>query len=645
MATDHPRSRGVYPRAPPRTRVNTGSSPLARGLLKFSRCELRTNWIIPARAGFTSTTRSRQSPPLDHPRSRGVYTRPNRRPTRRGGSSPLARGLRRGEPLGHPLVQIIPARAGFTPRPNPGSGPPPDHPRSRGVYGIAVTSSGDIFGSSPLARGLQEGEVGFQLVIGIIPARAGFTAAHAVAPHEIRGSSPLARGLHGGARKYDAGGGIIPARAGFTAGARHHGGSRPDHPRSRGVYGPFSLKPESSNGSSPLARGLLADVLAEGPRGRIIPARAGFTPAPRPRRPTCSDHPRSRGVYGRGGPAPGAGQGSSPLARGLHRPGEVVGDQPRIIPARAGFTGRTSWGATFSRDHPRSRGVYTASRMRMATTPGSSPLARGLPHPGRVLHDGPGIIPARAGFTPVGLGLEVGPGDHPRSRGVYGSPPPSARTPPRIIPARAGFTPTPITGNRSRRDHPRSRGVYFGGDLALLHCLGSSPLARGLRADLAGWGGEHRIIPARAGFTACGPVLVGGHGDHPRSRGVYSTRSSPGPCPSGSSPLARGLRAETGDVLGLGGIIPARAGFTGRGSPAAGESVDHPRSRGVYAAILSPGAVGPGSSPLARGLRGRAGGSVTVGSSPLARGLRAPGRGIEPRCGIIPARAGFTRGT
>ena len=72
------------------------------------------------------------------------------------------------------------------------------------------------------------------------------------------------------------------------------------------------------------------------------------------------------------------------------------------------------------------------------------------------------------------------------------------------------------------------------------------------------------------------------------------------------------------------GIIPARAGFT-RDSPSRSlPSGDHPRSRGVYN-FHTP-------NPPSR-----------VGSSPLARGLHMTHRTETHPCGIIPARAGFTR--
>ena len=173
---DHPRSRGVY---------------AAKGVARSVHAG-----IIPARAGFTDNQRtktnfqrdhprSRGVYPIiqqvvhlrqDHPRSRGVYVHESRPSASHPGSSPLARGLL--GPLSQRLLEtrIIPARAGFTPagswRPVAGR----DHPRSRGVYISAVPPGPISMGSSPLARGLRGPCWGFLPVLGIIPARAGFTA-------------------------------------------------------------------------------------------------------------------------------------------------------------------------------------------------------------------------------------------------------------------------------------------------------------------------------------------------------------------------------------------------------------------------------------------------------------------------------------
>ena len=92
--------------------------------------------------------------------------------------------------------------------------------------------------------------------------------------------------------------------------------------------------------------------------------------------------------------------------------------------------------------------------------------------------------------------------------------------------------------------------------------MGSSPLARGLLEE-AGWPVvTHRIIPARAGFTARCYCPSCSSWDHPRSRGVYNLTPHTLNVRAGSSPLARGLLVLSRDDSGEPGIIPARAGFT-----------------------------------------------------------------------------------
>ena len=92
-------------------------------------------------------------------------------------------------------------------------------------------------------------------------------------------------------------------------------------------------------------------------------------------------------------------RGSSPLARGL--PEYRIWDREcyRIIPARAGFTRFDGDLRQDAQDHPRSRGVYLWPDMIVRLALGSSPLARGLPRDAQDLGEGAGIIPARAGFT------------------------------------------------------------------------------------------------------------------------------------------------------------------------------------------------------------------------------------------------------
>ena len=273
----------------------------------------------------------------DHPRSRGVYLRMKRQLGPESGSSPLARGLLASHPRRRRPTGIIPARAGFTPSASATVGSVEDHPRSRGVYTPAYNAAAVHSGSSPLARGLRPLPRGVSVPVGIIPARAGFTGAVAVLMVVV-----------------------------------------PDHPRSRGVYSPLGASSTVRAGSSPLARGLLDKVVDGLLSVRIIPARAGFTWTYDYIRPPLRDHPRSRGVY----PAP--------------------------VPP---------W--TSGADHPRSRGVYDRSASSSGSHGGSSPLARGLPKTVARIYRIMGIIPARAGFTPLPLPVSANARDHPRSRGVY----------------------------------------------------------------------------------------------------------------------------------------------------------------------------------------------------------------------------------
>ena len=377
------------------------------------------------------------------------------------GSSPLARGLRHSCGTHSPCFRIIPARAGFTEHFDVMTGFAKDHPRSRGVYSLGATKADGETGSSPLARGLLDDS---------------FSA------------TVRAR--------------IIPARAGFTREVREMLEKLGDHPRSRGVYAVVEVRDEIAQGSSPLARGLRLRAIPRSLGFRIIPARAGFTPARETGASRLGDHPRSRGVYSRRLLDNHALAGSSPLARGLHECGAPHKRYRGIIPARAGFTYYRNPGMFAPQDHPRSRGVYYGAKRMAIKNAGSSPLARGL---------------HCSGFA----GAEYR-GDHPRSRGVYG---PASSWP-----------------GTCSTDHPRSRGVYSEVISKSSPVIGSSPLARGLRPTFPSISTRTRIIPARAGFTRWHNPRATPTADHPRSRGVYGSMLQFDPQSSR--------------------IIPARAGFT-----------------------------------------------------------------------------------
>ncbi len=154
--------------------------------------------------------------------------------------------------------------------------------------------------------------------------------------------------------------------------------------------------------------------------------------------------------------------GSSPRLRGTRTTHRRLGLLDGIIPALAGNTSAKATSPTSPRDHPRACGEHYW-RMAHAYAPsGSSPRLRGTQHHHKLFGDVPGIIPALAGNTMIGLIRAATRGDHPRACGEHRQ----------------------RTAQSARR-------------------TGSSPRLRGtlteLRLDIDG----HGIIPALAGNTLC----------------------------------------------------------------------------------------------------------------------------------------------
>ena len=175
--------------------------------------------------------------------------------------------------------------------------------------------------------------------------------------------------------------GLIPARAGNTCRLRRRRASRRAHPRSRGEHFSSGAGTPSIPGSSPLARGALivSDLLIE---LRVA-------------------HPRSRGEHVHRDRLLRACLGSSPLARGapnvVVEPGALLG----LIPARAGSTQRHLVRSGVGWAHPRSRGEHAELKLKSKLAAGSSPLARGARKLFRTPDRERGLIPARAGSTPL----------------------------------------------------------------------------------------------------------------------------------------------------------------------------------------------------------------------------------------------------
>ena len=278
----------------------------------------------------------------------------------RCGSSPLARGTRIEMDQVDLDDRFIPARAGNT-WPSPAAVQiHPVHPRSRGEHRLTTRPDPPGYGSSPLARGTRGGEAG-------------------------------------------GGGGVrfIPARAGNTHPFQQIQEDRPVHPRSRGEHQYLAQLKAWPTGSSPLARGTHWMPTVGQWASRFIPARAGNTVAPSPKRPYDPVHPRSRGEHPLSIFAVRSSRGSSPLARGTPERLVDFAIRTRFIPARAGNTS-SRWARTAgSSVHPRSRGEHCRHLLHISRLGGSSPLARGT-RPFSSCNVCPRrFIPARAGNTSV----------------------------------------------------------------------------------------------------------------------------------------------------------------------------------------------------------------------------------------------------
>ena len=153
------------------------------------------------------------------------------------------------------------------------------------------------------------------------------------------GSSPLARGTQDGLRQTAGSHGLIPARAGNTVREFSRSQGTGAHPRSRGEHLSQSSIQPSKPGSSPLARGTPEPPQSYASRAGLIPARAGNTMRIASRARSWRAHPRSRGEHKRNALISWPLWGSSPLARGTQQhlmQRELV---TGLIPARAGNTG------------------------------------------------------------------------------------------------------------------------------------------------------------------------------------------------------------------------------------------------------------------------------------------------------------------
>ncbi len=276
---------------------------------------------------------------------------------------------------------------------------------------------------------------------------------------------------------------------------------------------------------------------------RFIPAGAGNTSgccsAPR----SVPVHPRWRGEHTEAAGSNARRSGSSPLARGTHRPEGGRGQEIRFIPAGAGNTYSASFAPCQQAVHPRWRGEHPVRCCQAISQDGSSPLARGTP---RLINSDPmtlRFIPAGAGNTSHQTAVwQIWP-VHPRWRGEhvperflneyqFGSSPLARGTRDlldeiiagsRFIPAGAGNTALMVTGIIGLPVHPRWRGEHLSSSPSRNASFGSSPLARGTPRQILSNSGTQRFIPAGAGNTIGKQIVSINLPVHPRWRGEHTS--------------------------------------------------------------------------------------------------------------------------
>ena len=155
----------------------------------------------------------------------------------------------------------------------------------------------------------------------------------------------------------------------------------------------------SPGGSSPRARGALAERFVEIEAKGIIPACAGSTTTRVGTWTPARDHPRVRGEHARGLISSQLPRGSSPRARGAPYSYRATGIEAGIIPACAGSTTGRPRPPGCAWDHPRVRGEHVIPHRLAGYPRGSSPRARGALEAIPDEEVSPGIIPACAGST------------------------------------------------------------------------------------------------------------------------------------------------------------------------------------------------------------------------------------------------------
>ena len=172
--------------------------------------------------------------------------------------------------------------------------------------------------------------------------------------------------------------------------------------------------------------------------------------------------------------------------------------------------------------------------------------------------------------------------DHPRACGAHFENGQHTMDLTWIIPAHAGLTAVFSATCVSFRDHPRACGAHCRTYVLPPGTRGSSPRMRGSQKDMLLGSSLIGIIPAHAGLTCFTKESHRPYEDHPRACGAHSATSDFKSPKTGSSPRMRGSPPPRLSSAVKIGIIPAHAGLTRCGTLLLHCRRDHPRACGAH---------------------------------------------------------------
>ena len=272
--------------------------------------------------------------------------------------------------------------------------------------------------------------------------------------------------------------------------------------------------------------------------------------------------------------------GSSPHARGTPSTSAASRSSFRFIPAYAGNARRPADAIADHPVHPRMRGERLSVAVRLNSSSGSSPHARGTRSRVPLAPFPVSVHPRMRGERKFRLCIRLSAaGSSPHARGT----PSRGQLGPRclrFIPACAGNAYPQCARRRPAAVHPRMRGERLNSIRDIGYNLGSSPHARGTHIDSRRDRGRQRFIPACAGNARTRSARLPGRAVHPRMRGERMVADDHSSVAIGSSPHARGTHATPVFPLVVLRFIPACAGNASLSSSSITPMTVHPRMRG-----------------------------------------------------------------